>query len=150
MTPKIFILLEFWTQNNVPNLCIYENIGVPHPLPGIDTAIGELTTERVSLCTFSIQQTMCAYAKFSYFRKKNFKHIKMFSSKNIETPLSYYHDILCSMSATRHTVLIIFCNTRYKTIFDPSMIFIANSCTSIARYLEILIYSETKYIMKYS
>ena len=41
----------------------------PHPLPGIDTAIEESTTGRVSLCTFSIQQTMCAYAKFLLLEK---------------------------------------------------------------------------------
>ena len=56
---------NFLTQGNVTNLRIYENIGVPPP--PIDDAIGEPTTGRVSLCNFSIQQTMCAYAKFSRF-----------------------------------------------------------------------------------
>ena len=41
-----------------------------YPFPGIDSAIDEPMTGRVSLCTFSIQQKMCAYAKFSHLRKE--------------------------------------------------------------------------------
>ena len=61
-------------------------IGVPPPPPPpahthTHTAIGEPSTGRVSLCTFSIQQTMCAYAKFSHFRKIISNSFKYFSSK---------------------------------------------------------------------
>ena len=72
--------------------------------PWIDTAIGNPTTGRVALITFSIQQTMRASAKFSYFRKNISNLFKCHTTK-ISKPIyniimKYYtaylqHDIQC-------------------------------------------------------
>ena len=66
--------------------------GVPPP-PLDSHSLGTPTTGRVSLCTISIQQTICASAKFPHFRKRIFK---CYSSKKHRNPLPYYHNILYS------------------------------------------------------
>ena len=55
---------------------------------------------------------MCASAKFSHFKKRISNIFKCYPTKNIETPLQYYHNILYSMPATRQPVLIVSFATR--------------------------------------
>ena len=60
----------------------------PPPPPPDSHCLGtSTTTGRVSLCTISIQQTMCAYAKFSHLRKRISNIFKCYPTKNIENPL---------------------------------------------------------------
>ena len=59
---------------------ILENL----PPPPDSHCLGTPTTGRVSLCTINIQQTMCASAKFSHFRKRISSIFKCYP---YETPL---------------------------------------------------------------
>ena len=126
---------------------------LPTPPPPPDTAIVKPTTGReechLLLLVFNKQ---CVHLPSFLTLEKEFQtyllDVTLQKYRNHFIILSYHtiqHVCKTTYSANNQS-----CNTRCRTIFDPSMIFIANNCTYIAQYLEILIESETKYIMKYS
>ena len=83
----------------MPNLRVYENIGVPPPpTPRIDTAIGEHTTGRVPLCTFSIQQ--CVHMPSFLILETEFQTYLNVIQPLYNIIMTYYtaclqHDIQC-------------------------------------------------------